>query len=49
MSVLSHSESELYSICFFWIFFFSVKKIMTNFEIYSQPDEPVGKLDQLVY
>ena len=47
MLVLNHSESELYSL-FFSILDY-VRKIMTNFENYSQPDEPVGKPDQPVH
>ena len=48
MSILSHSESELYSVCFFWIPD-SVRKIIINFENCSQPAIPVGKPDQPVY
>ena len=33
---------------FFWIFD-SMRKILTNFENCSQPDEPVGKQDQLIH
>ena len=44
MSVLSHSESKLYSICFFWISD-SMRNILTNFENFSQPFVSVGKLD----
>ena len=32
---------------FFWIFDY-VRKVLTYFENLSQPDEPVGKLDQAV-
>ena len=45
MLVLSHSESKLCS--FYFVDY--VRKIMTKFENYSQPDEPVGKPDQLVH
>ena len=44
MSVLSHSELELYSVCFFWIPDF-VRNILKNFENCSEPAEPVGKPD----
>ena len=43
MSVLNHSELELYSVCFFFWILDSVRKIMKFFENYSQPDELVGK------
>ena len=49
MSVLSHSKSELYSVCFFFLISNSVRKILTNFENCSQPNEPVGKPDQPVH
>ena len=48
MSVLSHSDLELYSIYFFWIPYY-VRKILKFFENFSQPDEPVGKPDQPVH
>ena len=47
MSVLSHSESDLFSV-FFWIPD-SLKKVLTNLESLSQPDELVGKPDQPVH
>ena len=48
MSVLNHSESELYSISFFWISY-CVRKIPKIFDNYSHSAKPVGKLDQLVH
>ena len=48
MSVLSHSESNLYSIYFFWIPD-SLRKVLTNFEILSQSVELIGKPDHLVH
>ena len=42
MSVLNHSELELYYVCFFWIPD-SMRKIMKIFENYSQLAELVGK------
>ena len=48
MSVLSHSESDLYSVCFFWIPD-SLRKVLTNFESLSQSAELVGKPDQPVH
>ena len=47
VSILSHSESELYSVCFFWITN-SVRKILKNFESCSRSDELVGKPDYSV-
>ena len=46
VSVLSHSVSELYTI-FFW-FTYSVRNVLKNFQNCSQPDRPVGELDQPV-
>ena len=48
MSILSHSESDLYSVSFFWILE-SLKKVLTNSESLSQPSELVLKPDQLVH
>ena len=48
VSVISHSESEWYSIFFCWILD-SVRNILKHFENFSQPDEPVGKPDQQVH
>ena len=48
MSVLSHSESKLYSVSFFKIPDY-VRKVLKNFENYSQPAELVGKPDQPVH
>ena len=45
MSALSHSESYLWSICFFWIPD-SLRKVLKNFESLSQPTEMVGKPNQ---
>ena len=47
VSDLSHSESELHSI-FCWIPD-SVRKVMKNFEIFSQPARPVRKPNQPVH
>ena len=48
MSVHSHSELELYIVNFFWIPYY-VRKVLTNFENYSQLAEPIGELDQPVH
>ena len=48
MSVLSHSVSELYTVYIFW-FPYSVRNVLKNFHNCSQPDRPVGELDQLVF
>ena len=48
MLVLSHSESDLYFVCFFWIPD-SLRKVLTNFESLSQLAELVGKPDQPLY
>ena len=48
MLVLSHSVSELYIVCIFW-FPYSVRNVLKNFQNLSQPDRPVGELDQLVF
>ena len=48
MSALSHSVLELYFVWFFWILD-SMRKILTNFENWSQPDELVGKSNQQVH
>ena len=45
MSVLSHLELDLYSICFFWIPD-SLIKVLKKFESLSQPVELVKKPDQ---
>ena len=49
MSVLSHSMSELYTVCFFFWFPHSVKNVLKNFQNCSQLDRPVGELDQPVF
>ena len=48
MSVLSHSESKLYSVCVFYIPD-SLRKILKIFENCSQPDGMVGKPDHSVH
>ena len=48
VSILSHSVSELYTICIFW-FPYSVRNVLKNFQNCSQPDRPVGELDQPVF
>ena len=48
VSDLGHLESELHSVCFFWIYDF-VSKVLKNFEIFSQPAGPVGKPNQPVH
>ena len=48
VSVLSHSVLELYTVCFFW-FPYSVRNVLKNFQNCSQPDRPVGELDQPVF
>ena len=42
MSVLGHLKSELHFVCFFWIPDY-VRKVLENFENFSQPDVQVGK------
>ena len=49
VSVLSHSVSELYTVCFFFSFPYSVRNVLKNFQNCSQPDRPVGELDQPVF
>ena len=48
MPNLGHSESKLYSFYFFWILG-SMRKVLTSFEIFSQPAGPVGKPNQPVH
>ena len=48
VSILSHLELDLYSVCFFWIPN-SLRKVRKNFESLSQPDGLVGKLEHLVH
>ena len=48
VSVLSHSVLELYTVCFFW-FPYSLRNVLKNFQNCSQPDRPVGELDQPVF
>ena len=48
MLVLGHSEPKLHSVCFFFIPNF-LRKVLTIFEIFSQPDGPVGKSNQPVH
>ena len=48
MLVLSHSELDLYSVCFFSIPD-SLRKVLKNFESLSQPVELVGKPNQSVH
>ena len=48
VSDLSHSESELHSVYFFGFLTF-LTKVLKNFEIFSQPDGPVGKSNQSVH
>ena len=44
VSVISHSVSELYTVCIFW-FPYSVRNVLKNFQNCSQPDQPFGELD----
>ena len=46
--VLTHSESELYTIYFFWIPY-SVRNVLENFENCSQSAQPVGEPNQPVH
>ena len=46
--VLDHSELELHSVLFFWILDY-VRKVLENFENFSQPDVLVGKPDLPVH
>ena len=46
--VLSHSMSELHTICIFW-FPYSVRNVLKKFQNCSQPDRPVWELDQPVF
>ena len=48
VSVLSHSELDLYSVYFFWILD-SLRKVLKNFKSLSQPAEVVGKPNQPVH
>ena len=48
VSILNHSVSELYTVCFFW-FPYSVRNVLKNFQNCSQPDPPDGELDQPVF
>ena len=48
VSVLSHSVSELFIVCIFWFPYF-VRNVLKNFQNCSQPDLPVGELDQPVF
>ena len=48
MSDLGHLKSELHSVYFFWIPG-SVRKVIKNFENFSQPVEPVGKPNHLIH
>ena len=48
VSVLSHSVSELYTVCIFW-FPYSVWNVLKNFQNCSQPDQPVGEMDHPVF
>ena len=48
VSVLSHSVSELYTVCIFW-FPYSIRNVLKTFQNRSQPDRPVGELDQPVF
>ena len=48
MSVLSHSVSKLYTVYLF-LFPYSVRNILKNFQNCSQPDRSVGELDQPVF
>ena len=45
--VLSHSVLELYTI--FFLFRYSVRNVLKNFQNCSQPDRPVVELDQQVF
>ena len=50
MSVLSHLVSELYTVCFFFFWFpYSVRNVLKKFQNCSQPNRPVGELDQPVF
>ena len=46
--VLGHSESELYSVYFFWIPDF-LRKVLKFFEIFSQLSGLIGKPNQPVH
>ena len=48
MLVLSHSVSELYTVCIFW-FPYSVRNVRKKFQNCSQSNPPVGELDQPVF
>ena len=48
VSVLSHSVSELYTVCFFW-FPYYVRNVLKKFQNCSQPDRLVGERDQPVF
>ena len=41
VSVLSHSVSELYTVCIF-LFPYSISNVLKIFQNCSQPDRPVG-------
>ena len=43
---LSHSVSEWYIVCFIFWFPYSIRNVLKNFQNFSQPDRPVGELDQ---
>ena len=47
VSVLSHSVSELYTI--FFSFPYSIRNVLKIFQNCSQPDRPIGELDQPVF
>ena len=50
VSVLSHSMSELYTVCLFFFWFpYSVRNVLKNFQNCSQLDRPVGELDRPVF
>ena len=48
VSVLSHSMSELYTVCIFW-FPYSVRNVLKISQNCSQLDLPVGELDQTFF
>ena len=48
VSVLSHSVSKLYIVYIFW-FPYSVRNVLKKFQNCSQPDRPVGELNQPVF
>ena len=44
-SVLTHPELESYTVTLFWVPY-SVRNVLTKFDIFSQSDRPIGKLNQ---